>query len=39
VLVGYSDTFIAYRICIATWWKIVVSKDVKFDEDVRSSSS
>jgi hypothetical protein len=37
-VVGYNDTSTTYRIDIPTT-KHVVSRDVKFDEDVRSSSS
>jgi hypothetical protein len=33
--VGYIETSIAYN----KLWKIVVSRDVKFGEDVRSSNS
>jgi hypothetical protein len=36
---GYNDTSTTYRIDIPTQWETVVSKDVIFDEDVRSSSS
>jgi hypothetical protein len=35
---GYSDTSTTY-INIPTQWEIVVSKDVIFEEDVRSSNS
>jgi hypothetical protein len=38
-VVGYNDTSIEYRIIILAEWKIVVSRDVKFDKDVSSSSS
>jgi hypothetical protein len=37
---GYDgDTSAAYRIDILAQWETVVSRDVIFDEDVRSSSS
>jgi hypothetical protein len=38
-IIGYSDTFTTYRIDITTQWKIMVGRDVNFDEDVRSCSS
>jgi hypothetical protein len=38
-VVGYNDTSTTYRINIPTQQKTMVSRDVKFDEDVRSSSS
>lgn len=37
--VGYSETSKAYRIKVQTLWKIMMSQDMKFDEDVTSSSS
>jgi hypothetical protein len=36
---GYSDTYTTYKINILTQWEIVVSKDVIFEEDMRSSNS
>jgi hypothetical protein len=32
--VGYSDTSKAYRVYIPNHWKIDISRDVTFDEDV-----
>jgi hypothetical protein len=39
IFVGYSETSKAYRIFIPTQRKIIVSKDVKFDENLASSKS
>jgi len=38
-VVGYSDTSTAYKSYIPTQWKTIVTRDVKFNEDVRSSSN
>jgi hypothetical protein len=38
-VVGYNEAFKAYRIYIPVQWKTMMGKDVKFDEDMRSSSS
>lgn len=38
-VVGYNDTSRNYNIYILVEWKIIVRRDVKFDDDVTSSSS
>jgi hypothetical protein len=38
-VVGYNDTSTVFKVYIPTQQKTVVSRDVKFDEDVRSFSS
>jgi hypothetical protein len=34
ILVGYSEISKAYQVYLPPQWKVIVSKDVKFDEDV-----
>lgn len=38
-VVGYNETYKAYKIYNPSWKRAMVSQDVKFDEDVRSYSS
>jgi hypothetical protein len=35
--VGYNETSKAYKVYIPSQWKVVVSRDVKFDKDAWSS--
>lgn len=34
IFVGYNETSKSYHIYISTQWKIVVSRDANFDDDV-----
>jgi hypothetical protein len=38
-VIRYNDTFITYMIDILAQQKTVASRDVKFDEDMKSSKS
>jgi hypothetical protein len=39
ILVGYSKSYKAYKVYVRPQWKIVVSRDVNFDEDAWSFES
>ena len=39
IFMGYDETSKAYRIFIPTQWKIVVSRDVNFEENLASRKS